>query len=254
MIKVEFIVNSSIYIETDSCRILLDGIHGRNPHFTLPRKEMRKAVFGMNSRFKDVDYLIFTHRHTDHFDAASTDEYVRNNNVKGVYCLLASDDPSSYLEDRRELFECRQRGILREIRFADADSLSFELEPNIRLIYCRTAHLDSSFYKLPNAAICLQIDNKQLLFMGDTDHNDAVKHLVMSLGIIDGMFVTPLFLAHSVGRNIINTVKPKEVVIYHLPDEADDTTKLRLLCDKNLKYEYACPVRVFDNEGVTIEF
>ena len=253
MIKAEYIVNSSVYIEMDSCRVLVDGIHGRNPHFTLPRKEIRKAVFGMNSRFRDVDYLIFTHRHTDHFDAASIDEYVRNNKVKGVFSLPASSDPNSYLEDRRQLSECEKQGLLHEVRFEHGDIEQFKLGSDAMVSYCKTAHLDSKFYQLPNSAVVLEAEGKKLFFAADTDHAESVKELLLGLGCLDCMFVTPLFLAHSSGRDIVNTAKPKQVVIYHLPDEADDATKLRELCEKVLKYEYVCPVKLFDKEGLTIE-
>ena len=72
-VSIQLVANSGVLVQYRGLRFLIDGIYGNNPYFTPPRKEIQKAVFGMNSPFRDVEFLLFTHRHTDHFDAAYTD-------------------------------------------------------------------------------------------------------------------------------------------------------------------------------------
>ena len=82
---VQLVANSGILVETGTLRILIDGIYGENRYFTPPLKEVRKAVFGMNSRYRGLDCLLFTHRHVDHFCAPYADEYAKNNRLWGLY-------------------------------------------------------------------------------------------------------------------------------------------------------------------------
>ena len=253
-VKIRFIANSSVLIDVGDCRLLIDGLYGNNPFFTPIRKEMKKAVFGMNSEYRDIDYLIFTHRHTDHFDAAYINEYVRNNNVKAVFATPASLDPNAYLEDRRRLDECEKRNILHEISFDTDNSVSFNLTDKIILTYYNMDHLDKNTYPIPNAGVKIETDGSQLFFAGDADYSNDNARMFEQLQALDCIFITPLFLQHSAGRAIINKINPKRIVIYHLPDESYDNTSVLSICKRALEFEYVCPVDVFDNEGKTIEF
>lgn len=248
-----FIANSGILIDNSSVRMLIDGIYGRNPHFTLPRKDMQKAVFGMNSSYRDIDYLLFTHRHTDHFDAAYTDEYVKNNSVNGVYVPEASCVPDSYLEDQRQLKVCRARGILNEFVPEPGKPKLFAPESDITISYYRTEHLDGKSYPVINAGILLEISGKRIFFAADSDCSKHNEEIILGMGRLDCIFVTPLFLVHPAGRDIIKRIRPGRAVIYHLPDEADDSSGLIELSSKVMNYDYCCPVSAFTAEGQTLE-
>lgn len=248
-----FIANSGILIDDSSVRILTDGIYGKNPHFTLPRKDVQKAVFGMNSVYRDVDYLLFTHRHTDHFDAAYTDEYVKNNSVRGVYIPSASNVSDSYLEDQRQLKASGSKGILHEFMPEPEGPKLFEPESSIAISYYRTEHLDGKSYPVVNAGILLEMSERRVFFAADSDCSEHNLDVLSAMGRLDCIFVTPLFLVHPFGRTIIDRIKPGRTVIYHLPDEADDSSGLRELSNKVMNYDYCCPVSAFTEEGQKLE-
>lgn len=252
-LSLSFIANSGVLIDGSSVRILVDGIYGKNPHFTLPRKNIQKAVFGMNSVYRNIDYLLFTHRHTDHFDAAYTDEYVKNNSVKGVYVPEASNVMDSYLEDQRQLKTCRACGILNEFIPEVTKAVRFELERDIVISYYRTEHLDGKSYPVINAGILLEMSGKRIFFAADSDYGKHNKDILAELGKLDCILVTPLFLVHPAGRDIIERISPGRVVIYHLPDETDDSSGLIELSSKVMNYEYCCPISAFTAEGQILE-
>ena len=92
-VNIRFLANSGVYVQYRDCRFLVDGIYGKNRFFTPPLKEVQKAVFGMNSPYRDVDYVLHTHRHTDHFNAGYVDEYAVNNAVKRIFVPQGSPAP-----------------------------------------------------------------------------------------------------------------------------------------------------------------
>ena len=52
-----------------TARYLVDGIFGETEYFSPLPKSMKKACFGMGEEYRDIDHLLFTHRHLDHFHA-----------------------------------------------------------------------------------------------------------------------------------------------------------------------------------------
>ena len=124
---IQLAANSGVLVSFGGRRVLVDGIYGKNRFFSPPLKEVQRAVFGMDSPYRDVDFLLFTHRHTDHFDAAYTDEYARNNRVRGIYVPRVGADPASFLEDRRPLPKAAEQGVLHELSPEKEQALSIPL-------------------------------------------------------------------------------------------------------------------------------
>lgn len=235
--------NSGVLVEGGGLRLLVDGVYGENRYFTPPLKEVRKAVFGMDSLYRSLDYLLFTHRHVDHFSAVYADEYARNNeSLRGLAVPAPGEDPASFLEDRAPLPKALARGVLREVAPPEGGRCVLDLEEGCRVTYLRCGHLDGRTYgTVLHCAILLELGRHRILFAGDADASLENRALLADLGPLDAVLVTPLFYLHPEGRRILAALGGV-TVIDHLPFAEDDVTGLRPLAERVLR-DYGRPGR-----------
>lgn len=249
-----WLANSGVLAEGEGLRLLVDGVYGENRYFTPPLKEVRKAVFGMDSAFRGLDYLLFTHRHTDHFSAVYADEYVRNNaSLRGLVVPAPGEDPAAFLEDRKPLPKALARGILREAAPPEGGRCVLDLAEGCRVTCLRCGHLDGGTYgTVIHCAILLEIGGCRILFAADADASEENRAAFSDLGPLDAVFVTPLFYLHPEGRRIL-AMLGGVTVLYHLPFAEDDVTGLRPLAERILR-DYGRPGRAlaFMEPGQTL--
>ena len=235
-VSIQLVANSGVLVQYRGLRFLIDGIYGNNPYFTPPRKEIQKAVFGMNSPFRDVEFLLFTHRHTDHFSAVYADEYAANNRLRGLFVPRAGENPDSYLEDRRPLPKAAAKGVLHEIHLQGEERLCIPLADGCSATYICSRHLDWRTYAaVEHCAVSLTLGGKQFLFAADADGSQENREALCALGNLTAMFVTPLFFAHPDGRHLLEAVRPETTVLYHIPFAEDDVTSLRPMTERELQ-------------------
>ena len=254
--EIRFLANSGVFIQYGGLRLLVDGIYGKNRFFTQPLKEIQLAVFGMNSPYRDADYVIHTHRHVDHFNAGYVDEYAANNNVKGVFAPRSSQDPSSFLEDIGPLRKAAAKGVLWEPAPAPGESASRQLGQDAFVTYYPCRHLDQKSYPaVAHCAVGLTLGQQRFLFAADADPCAENDWCFQGPGALTAVFVTPLFLIQPHGRQLLKTLAPEHVVIYHLPFQEDDVTGLRPMVERELAdYGGELPLTALMEPGQTARF
>ena len=74
-LRVTLLANAGLLLEYEGTTLLIDGIfHSRDvPFSSLPQDVWQKLLRG-DAPFGNIDYLLFTHHHPDHFSAAMTVE------------------------------------------------------------------------------------------------------------------------------------------------------------------------------------
>jgi L-ascorbate metabolism protein UlaG (beta-lactamase superfamily) len=237
-VKMELVANSGIFITAGDSTILLDGIFGENSFFSQPVGEMQKAVFGMASKYKDIDYLIFTHRHIDHFSSMYLDEYISNNEVKKVYIPRLRQETNS-LEDKNSLLSLTSIEKVEEYDIPFGEYHKEELTPNCTLTYFRSVHMGGGEYQdTRHYTIMLTIEEKNYIFAADADYMVKNFEVIKDIPNLAAVFINPLFFTNTKGQNILDNLKPERVVIYHIPFEDEDKMGLRKLVTRDiLKYK-----------------
>ena len=207
------VANAGVIVFHKGVRILLDGLYkdlGEN--FTdLPKWAWDLMKKG-KGELANVDYLLFSHSHYDHYYSPYFMEYMAANTVKGI-CFPPVDDTMGL--------------AAAEAEFADKtihldENNEAVLEQGIRLKVFTTRHVDKKFYHVPNQCFRLDLDGTKLAFLSDVDYfeEDFDKETEFTADVV---FVTPIFYNHPKGRKILReNLQAKKIIIYHLPSPEDD--------------------------------
>ncbi len=233
-VSLEWIANCGILVTlSENTRILIDGIFGPTPYFSPLPKTMKKAVFGMGEAYRNIEYLLFTHRHEDHFDAGMSNAYVQNNQVRQLIVPLSGTDPRSYLENRGSLKSAEEKQILVQPSPETGGRCHYVLEKGIEAEYISCGHLDERTYPaVRHCSLLLKTGPYQFWFAADSDASEKNAEILSDIKSPDAVFVTPLFYLNPRGRAILRRMGPKRTVLYHIPLDQDDVTGLKELAQK----------------------
>jgi L-ascorbate metabolism protein UlaG (beta-lactamase superfamily) len=76
--RVTFVGNAGFLVETGGKRILVDGFFKGVPDEYLLPQAVQDALTGARPPFNDIDLLLVTHNHGDHFDAGMVRQHLKN--------------------------------------------------------------------------------------------------------------------------------------------------------------------------------
>ncbi|MEL7647656.1 MAG: MBL fold metallo-hydrolase [Sedimentibacter sp.] len=229
-IKLTQIVNAGLLIEGNGKKILIDAIHCEKTHewSTVTDELMDYMIYG-SGKFKDINFLLFTHCHKDHFNAEKTFEYIRNNKAEMLITPKLGDS------------DCKSSGLLKELD-TDYYQIGTVDMDNLKISYLRTKHLAHEKVGIDHYVYIVEIDKKIILFLGDADFCKA--ELAQSIKDISAdVLVAPFIVVNStLGRKFVENINPRILILNHLPGREDDSSRYRGLTDRNIeKFEHMLP-------------
>ncbi|MEG1547283.1 MAG: MBL fold metallo-hydrolase [Clostridia bacterium] len=193
-------------IKANECRILIDALHtDAVPPYTGSDMRLIRDV--------SVDYLIFTHMHRDHFDAALTVDYLERHRYTRVICgsdvqnalCLAGVDAS---------------------RFVYGDKVC--ITSDIAVYRFSTRHIGAKYANTEHYSFIIST-SPSLLIAGD-----ASPILSNFSGVTADVAIVPFAYAMTVAafRIIRDVIRPMAAVIVHLPEPSADPDGLngQILC------------------------
>ena len=219
-IQVTLAANAGVLLSYKGRKLLIDGLfHAENvPYSNLPGAAL-KAIYDNEPPYDGIDYLLFTHRHPDHFSRRMVKEYLAKNKVKGVL-LPPSDQPE--LTEFQKLIHSMGIGCM---AIPVSGSSVIKPEPDITVKTIPTRHLDRRFYDVPHASILINLGGKNILFTGDTDYTAETFEDIPHLRAV---FLNPLFFhAYISGRFFKGGFNTDAVCVYHVPFPEDDVFHVR---------------------------
>lgn len=240
MLKLTHIANAGILIQTPDTRLLIDGIQQEGDFpFSKTPPEVLAQMFQKNghTQFHDLDYLLFSHAHPDHFSPSLTARYLYQNDVSRI--LFPKDD-SSGTKDLIDAIEktrtpywnfTMERGKIRQYR----------LSKSITATSLCTKHMPQIFAKALCNTLLITIADKNLLFLSDCSYMEKELFRIFSETKIDIVFINPYFYHDEAGRSILwELLCPNKIVIYHIPFAEDDSIRIRTLVKQDTK-KYPAP-------------
>lgn len=211
-VTIKLIANAGVLVEYRGCRYLVDGIH-TNDYLEfngVPETLLGQMLCG-SGELADIDYLLFTHEHIDHFSAGLTQTYLQNNMVRGIVVPAQGGGRLAGLKEYAEMtgVAC----IAPQIE--DGQSVTLSLgEATLTIAGMR--HMGAQFRDVQSCSFLLDFGGKTLLFTGDSDHIPLWFESALAGKRVDVIFVNPLFYLNNAGQHIIHKLAPQDVVVYHL--------------------------------------
>jgi len=217
VVRITYISNAGILADFGGKKILIDGLYNSKvPFFRNLPPEIKKQVLGGIPPFDNISLLLFTHEHTDHFEAISTAEFLRqeknayligNRKVVGEVTRL---DPDL---DKKCLF----------VDLAPGNSAYININSiNVKMI--SLWHEGKEYADVQNIAFLLEAAGKKVLHVGDAKPSveNFAPFPLAGAGI--DLLVAPFpFLSLPSARKVIEKyLKPRKIAVIHLPHREDD--------------------------------
>ena len=224
-VTVTLVANAGVLIEYRGRKLLLDGIfhaesHEENPFSNIPAPLWQEMLTG-KPPFDDIDCLLFTHNHADHFSPELTREYLTHQRVKAAF--LPPDEG-----EQAALRSCLREKKIPYISLETvANGQPVPLENGIAVTPYHTRHVDKAFLTTPHDCYLLSFDGKKLLFTADVDY--TCESFPELKGVpLRAVFVNPLFFGALQSRHFFRgELRTQTVCIYHVPFPQDDIMHYR---------------------------
>lgn len=232
-IKITLVANAGVLVEHNGIGLLVDGIHHEEGHpFSKVSKSDMKFMQQGASIFANLDYLLFTHEHPDHFTPKYVSEHIHLRSVKGLF-LPHERDGSPDLA----LLHNHARNLAipyMALGLEPGEMKRLVLTDDLVVTAIGTRHMGPQYKTIRNDCFLLTLAGKNLLFTGDADHVFEYFENALSEVAVDVVFVNPIFYHNPYGQEIINDIfQPRDLVIYHMPFEQDDTMQFSYMVKRD---------------------
>lgn len=210
--------------------ILIDSLYGGNKFFNQKSSDVCEAVAGKGHEFRNVDVLLFTHRHEDHFSSTYVNSYIRHNRVNKVFVPCVSRQELKYEDtglvwSEDETIKVMTVGMKDEVLFYE------QIFTDGWVVFFKTKHMGEPGFNVPHYSIALLIGGNSYLFMGDTDWSYPVRNVrnIIAGTTLKGIFMNPLSYADRKRKEWLAGLGYPQVLLYHIPFADDDVAGLRNL-------------------------
>lgn len=227
-IVVTLLANAGLLLQYRGCTLLLDALQESEnvPFSGLPREIWYEILSG-DTHFSQVDALLFTHLHPDHFSDDMTLQYLKQHSKPRIF--LPEDSFAEGFEAIKE--ESYGRSVLLS---HETDFKEYPVSPDITVRAFQTRHLGKKYDQVPHFCYLISFGKKNVLFSADIDY--TIETLSQLDGIpLYGAFVNPLFFrALCANRFFKGKLCAEQLCVYHIPFEYDDQWGIRHTVQRDL--------------------
>jgi L-ascorbate metabolism protein UlaG (beta-lactamase superfamily) len=218
-LDITYLGNEGFLIYSKNKKILVDALFKLNmPSYAEPSETMIKKMIGNETPYNNIDLLLITHHHGDHFNPDLTISFLENQPA----CKLVA--PKQVVDGIRGLagFDKVKSRIV-EIS-TDTGSLFKIIENDIYVDILCTRHSGDTEYK--NMSFIANLEGSCFFHCGDATIQDNIKVLqkysfnnkpvdILFLQSYDTSFVSKQFVA--------KTIKPDMIIAMHISPEEIET-------------------------------
>jgi L-ascorbate metabolism protein UlaG (beta-lactamase superfamily) len=219
-LEITYIANEGVLISSGDKQVLIDGLHReyQRAYAFLPPLQ-RDKIENAQSPFDQIDLVLVSHRHLDHFHPESVGLHLQHNpNAVLVSSQQVVDEVANNFKDFQTI-KARVTATTpawkerRAMKVADID---------LEVLGIR--HGTGRHPSIQNLGHLIKLGGKKLLHVGDAD--TAIENF-QDLNLydegIDIAFIPYWFLVDEEGRKVLREhIKPKQIIAVHIsPSEAD---------------------------------
>lgn len=217
--QITYVCNAGILVQYKGKKILIDGLcNSIVPAFINPTDKTIKEIISGIPPFDNIDIMLFTHYHTDHFEAGNTAATIKN---QPNITMVSTAKTVSMIKPLISSYGNNQTLVL-------SPTVHTSEYITINSIHIRAISLihDGKDYRdVQNLAYLIEIEGKKILHVGDAKALDEnFKDLDLIREDIDLLLAPFPYVGLPSGRKVIkNFIQPKKVGIIHLPYKDKDT-------------------------------
>jgi L-ascorbate metabolism protein UlaG (beta-lactamase superfamily) len=227
-LEITYVANEGVLIATDNNKILIDALFDNpNPEYTAPPKEMLEGMQSGRAPFSNVNLVLVTHNHPDHFNPDFAARYMVNNRKTK---LMAAADAVAAMKDNIPDWASIENRIF-SFDLAPGETAEKKID-GIGVKISRTLH--SGDLESPhNLMYLIKMDGRTIFHEGDSDGKLATfEGFELEEEKIDLALVHFWFPLHPEAERIIQDIlKPNHVGLIHLPKrlESDAPSKIDMV-------------------------
>ena len=226
-LDVTYIGNEGFMIQAGGKRVLVDALFD-NEFFLAPSQGLLAQMTGGSGPFADVDLLLVTHPHADHFNSNLVAEFLRHH----ARCLLVAHTQTidelrkveGFAQIEAQIHEVGLEPGSRErmtINGIALDVLCLDHSPYYQNGRFIPEHLPGRMdVKMKNLAFAVNLGGTRFLHTGDASVENSVAHLnayPLDETSIDILFLNRNDRSEATQQFIAEKIKPSRIVAMHIP-------------------------------------
>jgi len=216
-ISVTYIANCGYLIEIDSQKIIIDGLFKRGHNrYPTPDTIAQKLLVSNQYPFDDIDLILVSHTHEDHFDSKMVMECMLNNPSVTLLCPQQVIDSIRVNESVYDIIKSR-------IIECTPDTYTSQLMHvgNIVIYACRLAHPGERHINVQNIAYLISINGKSVFHSSDIDPSQINKYTGVKINElnVDIGLINEDFAKVENAEFTAEFINARYNIAMHLPDQ-----------------------------------
>ncbi|HSE19430.1 MAG TPA: MBL fold metallo-hydrolase [Pyrinomonadaceae bacterium] len=213
-VEVTYIANEGVLISAGGKQVLIDGLHREyGPEYAFLPAADREKIETAKAPFDQIDLILVSHRHLDHFHPESVGLHLQHN-PKAV--LVSSQQVVEEVEKNFKDFQAIRSRVTaatppwKERVSMNVAGIDFEI--------LGLRHGTGRHAAIQNLGHIIKLGGKKLLHVGDADTSiENFANFNLDKEGIDVAFLPDWFLLSSEGQTLVRDhIKPKQLVAVHV--------------------------------------
>ena len=229
-VQIQYMANQGVWIKSQDKQILIDAVFDKEFEFldVLPKTEL-ELLDDAKPNYNEIDLILATHLHGDHFHPILTGNHLRANPKTEFFGPL---ETFSVFQQKFEGFqEISNRVHTDSLQLHQTSAYSLN---EIKVEALRLAHFGTHpWNKAENYAYLIHLNGKKILHVGDSNLNvENISKLNLAERKIDVAILPYWQIGSSERMDLIETyIGAKQLLIAHIPlenfaDAQQDITQL----------------------------
>ncbi len=213
-VRVTYIANEGVLISAGDDQVIIDALHKPyRPAYLPTPHEIEAQIIAAEKPFDNIDFILVSHVHGDHFDAQTVTTYLRKQPGPILFSSeQVKDSVSKYLVENSPV-----RARISTMRYVDGEKKSMTRD-GVQVTIGKVAHGLARFNWVENLAHLIRINNHTLLHVGDPSFGrQDIERFLQGQGKIDVAILPSWFITEPEGREVIEKViKPDDLIVVHV--------------------------------------
>lgn len=214
-VNITYIANEGVLIHSPDKKIIIDGLFDDfYEAYLSPDQALRQTMYNGQAPFDQIDLVLATHIHRDHFEAQIAGKFLSNHHESK---LLSSQQIHEDLKENYVPFKSIEKQIIAHER------VLYTVEEVVNGITVMTFFIHHSggerTKSIENMGFIITLNGKRILHLGDSDMDiERFKSLDLKQYNIDIALVPYWYLSDDKGSQILSEwIKPAHLIGIHFP-------------------------------------